>query len=88
MRHQGVQAGPFFDHNESIHAVFGLEFADAVSIDCSAIFDAAIFFLYRRDVGAEQVQDGVPLARLCGNHRQNMNHRHCNSPCSVCWRKE
>ena len=41
-----------------------------------AIFDTAVFLFYRRNIGAEQVQNLFPHSRFDGDDRQHMNHRH------------
>ena len=71
-RAEVLEALPFLDHDEGVRTELGA--GAAFGIDHRAIFDAALFGVDGRHVGAEKGENLVALAGLRRDDREHMDH--------------
>ncbi len=76
MGFERLQARPFFNDDEGILAIFGLQPAGIVDVDSRTIFDAAVLGMDGRDIGVERFQHFAAHPGFCGDDGNDVDHRH------------
>src|ERR1700674_3822033 len=74
MGFERIDACPFFDDDESIWSELRLDFAQALDIDCRAIFDTALLGAHSRNILAKRLKHRFALPRPCRDDCEDMDH--------------